>query len=44
MFLGYKDAKSMAKNHLKPLIQAGKLVMTIPDKPNSRNQKYVAKR
>lgn len=42
-FLGYRDAKSFAKNHLKPLLQSGKLRMTIPDKPNSKNQKYVTK-
>lgn len=29
------------KSYLKPLLDSGKLVMTIPDKPNSRNQKYV---
>ena len=29
---------------LKPLLDAGKLNMTIPDKPNSRNQKYVRSR
>jgi len=29
------------KAYLKPLLDSGKLVMTIPDKPNSRNRKYV---
>lgn len=43
IFLGYKDARGVARNHIKPLLQAGKLEMTIPDKPNSKNQKYVAK-
>ncbi len=42
-FLGYKDAKNIAKNHIKPLVRSGKLVMTIPDKPNSKNQKYVVR-
>lgn len=43
-FLGFKNSKGVAKNHLKPLLEAGKLVMTIPDKPNSKNQKYVINR
>jgi ATP-dependent DNA helicase RecG len=29
------------KNILKPLLEAGQLRMTIPDKPNSKNQQYV---
>lgn len=42
-FFGYRDAKNFTQNYLNPLIQAGKLAMTIPDKPKSKNQKYVAK-
>ena len=42
-FLGYKDVKSFAKNHLKPLLKEGKIEMTIPEKPSSRNQKYFSK-
>lgn len=39
--LGYKDKRSVRKI-INPLMQKGKLAMTIPDKPNSRNQKYIA--
>lgn len=39
--LGYKDVKSFGKNHLKPLVASHKLLMTIPDKPTSKNQRYV---
>lgn len=40
--LGYKDTKSLKKNHLKPLIGKGLLQMTIPDKPKSSKQKYIS--
>ena len=39
---GYKDVRSFAARYLKPLLESGQLRMTIPEKPNSRNQKYVA--
>ena len=38
--LGYKDKRSVRK-YLNPLIEEGRIAMTIPDKPNSRLQKYV---
>lgn len=39
--LGLSDRKHFREKYLKPLLNSGLLVMTIPDKPNSRNQKYV---
>ncbi len=39
-YMGYKDVKSFGKRYISPLIKAGKLSMTIPERPNSRNQKY----
>ncbi len=39
---GYKTTKSFTKNYLRPLLDSGLLQMTIPDKPNSRNQRYIA--
>lgn len=41
-FCGVKSRTTFIKNHLAPLISEGKLRMTIPDKPNSKNQKYVS--
>lgn len=41
MHLGYADEQGFAKRHLKPLLENGKLTMTIPDKPKSKNQKYI---
>lgn len=38
--LQYKDRKTVRK-YLKPLIKQGRIVMTIPDKPNSSKQKYI---
>ena len=36
--------KAFVEKYLKPLLASGKLVMTVPDRPNSRNQKYVKPR
>ena len=41
-FVGVEGRKAFNNNFLKPLFDDGKIKMTIPDKPNSRNQKYVA--
>lgn len=38
---GYKNTKSFTQKYLRPLLDAGKLQMTIPDKPRSQNQKYI---
>jgi len=38
--LGLSDRKSFRERYLKPALDAGVIEMTIPDKPNSRMQKY----
>ena len=40
-YLGYKDKRSVRKI-IDPLLKLGRLAMTVPDKPNSRNQKYIS--
>lgn len=39
--MGLANKQHLHKTYIKPLLAAGKLKMTIPDKPNSRNQKYI---
>lgn len=39
--MGLANKQHLHKTYIKPLLAEGKLKMTIPDKPNSRNQKYV---
>ena len=43
-YMGYKDPRYFTKEYMKLLLKNGELVMTIPDKPNSKNQKYVTKK
>ena len=38
--LGVKDRKGVRKYYIDPAIEIGVIEYTIPDKPNSRNQKY----
>ncbi|MDR1019790.1 MAG: hypothetical protein LBL73_03445 [Synergistaceae bacterium] len=40
-YLGITNRGYFRTNIIKPLLASGKLLMTIPDKPNSRNQRYV---
>lgn len=40
-FCGIKTAEYFRKHIIKPMLQNGLIKQTIPDKPNSRNQKYV---
>ena len=41
--LGLKSKETLRKNYLDPAIRDSLIVMTEPDKPNSRNQRYVKK-
>lgn len=40
ILMGFKSRSSFVKNHLSKALRASFLEMTIPDKPNSRHQKY----
>ena len=39
---GFKDIKYFAAHYLKPLLENGQLQMTIPGKPSSSKQRYIA--
>ena len=41
--LGFKEKKSV-RRYLRPLLEQGRLAMTIPDSPNSRFQQYITVR
>lgn len=40
-FLGIKTVFYVMEHYVEPLVASGQLVMTIPDKPKSRNQRFV---
>ncbi|MBP3284844.1 MAG: putative DNA binding domain-containing protein [Clostridia bacterium] len=42
-YIKLKDRKHVYIAYIKPLKEKNKIEMTIPDKPNSKNQKYVSK-
>ncbi|MGN1170392.1 MAG: Fic family protein [Lachnospiraceae bacterium] len=39
--LGLKSKETLRKNYLNPAMELGLVEMTLPDKPNSKNQRYV---
>lgn len=39
--LNLKSKETLRKNYINPAIELGLIEMSIPDKPNSRNQKYI---
>lgn len=41
--LGLKAREGFRRNYLHPAVEMNLIQMTIPDKPNSRNQRYVRK-
>ena len=43
-FIGYRNLTYFTRKYLNPLLASGQLKMTIPDKPNSRKQKYITVR
>lgn len=42
-YIGLKHRPTFMYDYLNPLLEKNKLQMTIPDKPKSRNQKYISK-
>ncbi|MCI6593997.1 MAG: putative DNA binding domain-containing protein [Firmicutes bacterium] len=43
-YINFSSVKHFREDYIKPLLDAGRLFMTIPDKPNSPKQKYCSKK
>lgn len=41
-YIGHKNRTRFRRDYIKPLVEKGILKMTIPDKPTSKNQKYIS--
>jgi len=39
-FMGLTGRRNFSEKYIKPLLNTGEIEMTIPDKPNSPNQRY----
>ncbi len=39
--LGLKSKETLRKNYINPAVELGVIRMTLPDKPNSKNQRYI---
>ncbi len=42
-YISQFSKSNIIKSYINPLLKKGKLIMTIPDKPHSKNQKYITK-
>ena len=40
-YCGLKSVDRFKRNHLRPLLETGRIKMTIPNQPKNRNQKYI---
>ena len=41
-YCGDKSVDRFKRNYLKPLVDSGKIKITIPDKPKSKSQRYIS--
>ena len=42
-YISQFSKSNIIKSYINPLLKKGKLIMTLPDKPHSKNQKYITK-